>query len=114
MSTAEVITSEKAIQELIKLLRLLSQESIHVRIVLALAKKGCLSLRGIAREVGMAPKNVRKYLERLEALGVIVCLKPSKKMFLYKLSDAFSWLHDLVKSIEQPETKTEQKVTVVH
>ncbi len=114
MSSTEVITSDRTILELIKLLRLLSQESIHVRIVLALARKGCLSLRGIAREVGMAPKNVRKYLEKLESLGIVTCIKPSKKMFLYKLSENYSWLGDLVKLAEEQEKQEEQKLVATH
>jgi len=85
-----------------RFLETLSRESIHVKIIVTLARRGCLSLRGIAREVGMAPKNVRKYLERLEQLGIITCIKPSRRMFLYKLSDEYSWLQDLLRSTETP------------
>jgi len=91
---------DETVTNMIKLLKLLAQESVHIRIVLALARKGCLSLRGVAREVGMAPKNVKKYLEDLENLGIVTCIKPSRKMFLYRLSDQYSWLQDLIKSLE--------------
>ena len=105
MSESTVL-SEKTLHELVKLLKTLAQESIHVRIIMVLAKKGCLSLRGVAREVGMAPKNVRKYLDRLEALGIVTCMRPSKKMFLYKLNDQYAWLQELVKQIDFEGTKT--------
>jgi len=90
------------IREFVRFLEVLSRESIHVKIIVTLAKRGCLSLRGIAREVGMAPKNVRKYLEKLEQLGVVTCIKPSRRMFLYKLSDEYSWLQDLIRAMEPP------------
>jgi len=94
------LTPEEIIREFVRFLDLLSQESIHVKIIIALARRGCLSLRGIAREVGMAPKNVRKYLEKLESLGIITCIKPSRRMFLYRLSDEYSWLQELIKRVE--------------
>ncbi len=101
MSTRS-IDPERLVREFIRFLETLSRESIHVKIIVTLARRGCLSLRGIAREVGMAPKNVRKYLEKLEQLGVITCIKPSRRMFLYRLSDEYSWLQDLLRSAETP------------
>ncbi len=110
MST-RALNPEEIVREFVKFLDLLSQESIHIKIIVALAKRGCLSLRGIAREVGMAPKNVRKYLEKLENLGIITCIKPSRRMFLYRLSDEYSWLQDLVKRLEdQAETLAKTKI----
>ncbi len=94
------------IVNMVKLLKLLSQESIHVRIILALARKGHLSLRGVAREVGMAPKNVKRYLENLESLGIVKCVRPSKKMFLYRLSDEYAWLRDLISETDKFQTNS--------
>ncbi len=102
-STLSSVINE-TVANMMKLFKLLAQESVHVRIVLVLARKGCLSLRGVAREVGMAPKNVKKYLESLEALGVVTCIKPSRKMFLYRLSEQYAWLQDLVKQLEPSGT----------
>ncbi|NPA71135.1 MAG: winged helix-turn-helix domain-containing protein [Crenarchaeota archaeon] len=96
------LNPERLVREFIRFLETLSRESIHVKIIVTLARRGCLSLRGIAREVGMAPKNVRKYLEKLEQLGVITCIKPSRRMFLYRLSDEYSWLQELLRSTETP------------
>ncbi len=96
------INPENIVREFVRFLEILSRESIHVKIIVTLAKRGCLSLRGIAREVGMAPKNVRKYLEKLEQLGIVTCIKPSRRMFLYKLSDEYSWLQELIRSMESP------------
>ncbi len=88
---------------LVELLSLLAKEDVYVRILVALAKcrHGCLSLRGLSREVNMAPKNVKKYVVRLAQLGIVRIEQIHEKMLLIRLSDTFKWLKDIVEETER-------------
>ena len=95
---------------LVELLSLLAREDVYARILLALArcKHGCLSLRGLAREVNMAPKNVKKYVLRLMQLGIVKIDQIHEKMLLIRLSDEFRWLREAVSETEQRSLLTTQ------
>lgn len=61
--------------------------------VLVLKKKG-LSLREIARKLGIHRKTVRKYLEHPELIGRYVMSKPGKSMLTPFIGTIDSWLEE--------------------
>ena len=68
------------------LLKLL-QHDIYLRILYALTRKDRLSLRGLAKEVNLAPKNVKRYVEVLEKLGLVTVTWPSSRLMLIELAE---------------------------
>jgi len=85
---------------MITFLEKLSQEDVYIRIILSIAisEHGCLSLRGLSRAVSMSPKNVKKYVLKLEKLGLVRIEQPHEKLFLIYLDPSLEWLRVLMKS----------------
>ncbi len=102
MSSAYIHAHSELSTKFVELLKLLAKDDVYVKILLALARcrHGCLSLRGLAREVNMAPKNVKKYVLRLAELGIVKIEQIHEKMLLIRLSDEYRWLRDIVGETE--------------
>ncbi len=88
------------LRRMITFLEKLSQEDVYIRIILSIAisEHGCLSLRGLSRAVSMSPKNVKKYVLKLEKLGLVRIEQPHEKLFLIYLDPSLEWLRVLMKS----------------
>lgn len=56
------------------------------------------SIRKLARCVGLAPKNMARYVEELRSRGIIECVYESPKLRLYKISPRFKFEIDLLRS----------------
>ncbi len=56
------------------------------------------SIRKLARCVGLAPKNMARYVEELRSRGIIECVYESPKLRLYKISPRFKPAIDLLRS----------------
>ncbi|NPA70916.1 MAG: winged helix-turn-helix transcriptional regulator [Crenarchaeota archaeon] len=84
--------------KIINLLERLSLDDIYVRIIMSIARSenGCLSLRGLSRAVSMSPKNVKKYVIKLEKLGLVRVEQPHEKLMLIYLDSSIGWLRDLI------------------
>lgn len=82
------------------LLRLINQvfnDSIPWRIVKVLAHDHYgLTLRELARRVGVAPKTLYKHIDRLEKAGVLEVHKPSPRIKLIKLTSKYLWVKDFL------------------
>ncbi|NPA23047.1 MAG: winged helix-turn-helix domain-containing protein [Crenarchaeota archaeon] len=90
--------TSQLIERIINLLEKLSGDDIYVRIIMSIARSenGYLSLRGLSRAVSMSPKNVKKYVTRLEKLGLIRVEQPHEKLMLIYLDTSLDWLRDLL------------------
>jgi len=56
------------------------------------------SIRKLARCVGLAPKNMARYVEELRSRGIIECVYESPKLRLYKVGSRFKPAIDLLRS----------------
>ena len=94
--TGEVEVRDK-LSRLVHLLELIAREDTYLKILLKLAmlEQEYISLRGLAREVNMAPKNVKRYLQKLSSLGIVKIEQPHEKILLISLSDEYKWLRDV-------------------
>ncbi|NPA99919.1 MAG: winged helix-turn-helix transcriptional regulator [Crenarchaeota archaeon] len=86
--------SHQYTNRIISLLERLSLDDIYVRIIVSIARSenGCLSLRGLSRAVSMSPKNVKKYVTRLERLGLLRVEHPHEKLILIYLNYSIDWI----------------------
>ncbi len=84
--------------KIINLLERLSLDDIYVRIIMSIARSenGCLSLRGLSRAVSMSPKNVKKYVIKLEKLGLVRVEQPHEKLMLIYLDHSIDWIRELI------------------
>ncbi len=72
-------------------------DNIPWRIVKALAKEeGGLTLRELARRVGVAPKTLYCHIDRLQRAGVLEVHKPSPRVKLIKLNGRYMWLKEFL------------------
>lgn len=77
----------------------LDDPRVKVIICMASYEEGELfSIRKLARCVGMAPKNMARYVEELRSRGIIECVYESPKLRLYKISPRFKPAIDLLRS----------------
>ncbi len=90
--------TSQLIGKIINLLEKLSIDDVYVRIIISIARSenGCLSLRGLSRAVSMSPKNVKKYVTRLEKLGLVRIEQPHEKLMLIYLGSSLDWLRDIL------------------
>ena len=96
-------SSSQLVGKIVNLLEKLSIDDVYVRILISIAKSehGCLSLRGLSRAVSMSPKNVKKYVIRLEKLGLVRVEQPHEKLMLIYLDNSLEWLREIVKIVPQ-------------
>ncbi len=89
----------QVLRKIISFLENLSQGDIYIKIILTIARSehGCLSLRGLSREISMSPKNVKKYVIKLEKLGLIRVEQPHEKLLLIYLYPSLEWLRYLTR-----------------
>ncbi len=87
--------------EMFRLLKTLAREDIYIRILLALAmqEQEYTSLRGLARNVNMSPKNLKKYVQKLASLGILRVEHPHEKMILISLDPKYKWLREAALSL---------------
>jgi predicted DNA-binding transcriptional regulator YafY len=72
-------------------------DNIPWRIVKALTKEeGGLTLRELARRVGVAPKTLYRHIDRLQRAGVLEVHKPSPRVKLIRLNGRYIWLKEFL------------------
>ncbi len=72
-------------------------DNIPWRIVMALTKEeGGLTLRELARRVGVAPKTLYRHIDRLQRAGVLEVHKPSPRVKLIRLNGRYIWLKEFL------------------
>lgn len=88
-------------KKLVRFLFKVFDQDIKFRIIIALAKREALTLRELARNVGISPKNLYKYLAELNDKGIITYIEVSPRIKVYTLSRDYEWLKDLIKNVHQ-------------
>jgi DNA-binding transcriptional ArsR family regulator len=66
--------------------RSIYREDVRYKIIHALSKKELATLRGLARQVGLSHKNLRKYLNQLIENGIVESYPVGVRMRIYRLS----------------------------
>jgi len=73
------------------------EDYIPWRIVKAMAREeGGLTLRELARRVGVAPKTLYRHIDRLQKTGLLEVHKPSPRIKLIRLNGRYVWLREFL------------------
>ena len=84
--------------DLLHLINQIFDDSVPWRIVKTLAHNHHgLTLRELARRVGVAPKTLYRHLDKLQRAGVLEVHRPSPRIMLIKLSPRYLWLSQFLK-----------------
>ena len=81
----------------LRFINIVFQDNIPWKIINALIREeGGLTLRELARRVGVAPKTLYRHIDRLQRVGVLEVHKPSPRIKLIRLNGRYSWLREFL------------------
>ncbi len=83
-----------AVDALLELLAVLADDP-RVRAVLCMASRGeeLFSTRKLAMCVGLAPKNMARYVEELRARGIVEAVYEASRLRLYRINPRLSLIY---------------------
>ena len=100
MSVSQELQGVELLRKLIDLLVKIFNQDVKFRIIVTLAKREGVTLRELARNVGISPKTLYKYLSELCDKGIVSVIEASPRIKVYTLSREYEWLRSLFKDIE--------------
>jgi|GEM_PF-3103354 len=88
--TRRRILSGNDFQEAFRILLIAYSDDIKFQILKHLCEKEVASMREIAKNVGISPKNVTKYLDQLQLKGIVEVVYSRSNIKLYRLTEEAS------------------------
>ena len=82
------------IEDIVKVIKLIFGKDVKFKIIECLCKKAA-TLRELAKCVGIAPKNLKKYLNELESKGIVTKIEVSGRFYVYMLRREYEWLKEV-------------------
>lgn len=82
------------VRNIVKVIKLIFGKDVKFKIIVCLCKKPT-TLRELAKCVGIAPKNLKKYLNELESKGIVTKIEVGGRFYIYMLHREYEWLKEI-------------------